>query len=221
MSTPVFPFSVWPEGILQARIPANDNSLRAEVLSKPAKTIANSAPGAPSENDLHIVGAAWGGFSTGDVVIRKSGTWLAYAPFSGWIKFNDADNSLYYFSGSAWTLWDAGDAGGTSTPVTALSSTSGVVDIDCSLGDYFTLALTENITSITFSNLPGSGKGATKMVRITQDSTARTVAWPSSFKWASGSAGAVSTANGAIDTLAITTFDNGTSWVATLAKAFA
>lgn len=116
----------------------------------------------------------------------------------------------------------SGGGGGTDmSTVTALSSSSGVVNLDCSLGDYYTLALTENVTSITFSNLPGSGHGASKMVRITQDSTARTVAWPASFKWAGGSAGAVSTASGAVDVLAISSFDNGTTWRATLAKAFA
>jgi hypothetical protein len=31
----------------------------------------------------------------------------------------------------------------------------------------------------------------------------------------------VSTASGAVDLLAITTFDNGTTWLATLAKTFA
>lgn len=105
--------------------------------------------------------------------------------------------------------------------VTALSISSGVVNIDCALGDYFTLALTANVTSITFSNLPGSGKGATKWIEIVQDSTPRTVAWPASFKWEGGSAGAVSTGSGAVDELAITTLNNGTAWKASLAKAFA
>jgi hypothetical protein len=108
-----------------------------------------------------------------------------------------------------------------SNTVTAVTSTSGVVDIDCSLGDYFTLALSENVTSITFSNLPGSGVGASKMLRITQDSTPRTVAWPASFKWEGGVAGVVSTGSGDVDVLAITSFDNGTAWMATLAKDFA
>ena len=100
-------------------------------------------------------------------------------------------------------------------------ATSGSVAIDCALGDYFTMALAGNVSGFTFSNLPAAGHGATLMIRITQDSTARTVAWPGSFKWAGGSAGAVSTAAGAVDVLAITTFDAGVSWVATLAKAFA
>lgn len=103
---------------------------------------------------------------------------------------------------------------------TALA-TSGSVATDCALGNYFTLALAGNVSTFTFSNLPGSGKGVTLMVRITQDSTPRTVGWPASFKWAGGVAGVVSTGSGAVDVLAITTFDNGTTWQATLAKAFA
>ena len=103
--------------------------------------------------------------------------------------------------------------------VSALA-TSGSVAVDFALGDYFTLALSGNVSGFTFSNMPGSGHGATLGVRITQDSTARTVAWPASFKW-SGAAPAVSTASGAIDFLIITTFDNGTTWQASLAKGFA
>lgn len=113
------------------------------------------------------------------------------------------------------------DLGADRSVVSALSISSGVVNIDCSLGDYFTLSLNANVTSITFSNLPASGHGVSLMIHITQDSTPRTVAWPASFKWAGGSAGAVSTGSGAKDVLAITTFDAGTAWSATLAKAFA
>jgi hypothetical protein len=105
--------------------------------------------------------------------------------------------------------------------VSALTPASGVVNINCALGDYFTLAPTANITSITFSNLPASGKAQTIMVRFTQDTTARTVAWPASFKWAGGSSGAVSTGSGEIDIIALTTFNQGTTWLATIAKAFA
>lgn len=105
--------------------------------------------------------------------------------------------------------------------VTAATSTSGVLTIDCAAGDYFTHALDENVTSWSITNLPGSGKGATKIIQFTQDSTPRTVAWPASFRWAGGTDGVVSTGSGVIDVLAITTFDNGTTWIATLNNAFA
>jgi hypothetical protein len=103
--------------------------------------------------------------------------------------------------------------------VTAVSSVAGVVTIDCALGDYFVLTLTENVTGWVFSNvLPG----CSIMLRIMQDAaTARTVAWPASFRWVDGTDGVVSVALGARDRLAITTDDTGTTWDATLAKGFA
>jgi hypothetical protein len=107
-------------------------------------------------------------------------------------------------------------------PVSALTNSGGTVAINCALGDYFTLSLTANVTSITFSNLPASGKGQTLMLEIKQDATgSRTATWPSSFKWASGSAGVLSTAANSVDVLALSTFDQGTTWRATLAKGFA
>jgi len=110
----------------------------------------------------------------------------------------------------------------TKNVATALTSASGVVTINCALGDYFTLTLTENVTSIVFTNTVGAGYGMTKMVQITQHaSSAKTVAWPASFKWASGSAGVVSTTLSAKDRMAITSDDNGTTWDATLANGFA
>lgn len=102
--------------------------------------------------------------------------------------------------------------------VNALPVTSGNVALDCSQGDYFKLAPTANITGWTISNVPPA---CSLMIAFTQDATVRTVAWPASFKWAGGTAGAVSATAGAKDVLAITTFDGGTTWRATLAKAFA
>lgn len=104
--------------------------------------------------------------------------------------------------------------------VTAVTPSAGTATFDYALGDYFSLAPTANVTTLAFSNLPGSGRGASLMIHFTQDSTPRTITWPASFKWAGGSAGAVSTASGAIDVIAISTFDNGTTWNATIAKAF-
>lgn len=110
---------------------------------------------------------------------------------------------------------------GVGSTTTSLSISSGAVNIDLSLGDYYTLTLTANVTSITFSNPPGAGKGYTKFIEIVQGSGPYTVAWPSSFKWQGGTAGAVSTTANAVDELAITSLDNGTTNKVTLAKAWA
>lgn len=108
---------------------------------------------------------------------------------------------------------DLASGGSSRSTVTALSIAAGVVNIDYSLGDYFTLALTANVTSITFSNLPGAGNGASLAVRLQQDGTgSRTVALPASFKQITGSDSAVQSAANAYTVLMITTFDNGTRW---------
>ena len=105
---------------------------------------------------------------------------------------------------------------------TALSISSGIVNVDCSQGDFFTLTMTTNVTSLTFSNLPAAGKAQTILIQITQNAgSAMTFAWPSSFKWPSGSAAAISTALGAVDVIAATTFDQGTTWLVNISNGYA
>lgn len=218
-AVPLLPFDVWPAGIEQAATPANDNAMRSEVLASGVVSIANTEPGSPSDYDLYIIGTTWAGYPdevVGTLAYFLDGTWYFWVPFEGLLK--NVGGTLYEYTSGAWAIVTVPAAG--RETVTALSG-SGSVAIDYALGDYFTLALTGDVTDFTFSNLPGSGKGATLMIRITQDSAPRTVTWPSSFKWAGGAAGAVSTSSGAVDVLAITTFDNGTTWQATLAKDFA
>lgn len=244
MSDPILPLAVWEEGTLQNDVPANDNALRLEALSREVLGTEDS-PTSANDGDVFIVGGSPSGdfatFDPDDLTIYRGGTWYAWAPVEGVVV--NLSGSLNQWTGSGG--WAAVGGGGGATwgtisgtlsdqsdlqsaldakaqdrrTVSALA-TSGSVGIDVSLGDYFTLALTGNVSTFTFSNLPGSGKGATLMVRITQDATPRTVGWPASFKWAAGVAGVVSTGSGAVDLLAITTFDNGTTWDATLAKAF-
>lgn len=104
---------------------------------------------------------------------------------------------------------------------TAVANSAGTVTLNYALGDYFTHVMTANVTTLAFSNLPGAGRGASLMLRITQDATPRTFAWPASFKWAGGAVPSLSTGSGVVDVLSITTFDNGATWEATLTKAFA
>jgi len=116
----------------------------------------------------------------------------------------------------------SGDAWRDISPINALANVAGVVNIDCSLGNFFTLALAANVTSITFSNLPAAGLAQSIMVAITQDpATARTVAFPAAFDWPGGTVGVVSTGLSAVDLLGISTFNQGTTWLANLAKAYA
>jgi hypothetical protein len=222
MSTPILPFASWASGTNQNSVPANDNSRRNQILNgNVISQVITAQPGSPTAGDIYIIpasatGTQWATFTAKDLAIYSGGTWYAFAPVIG-VVVNVA-GTLYRFDGSVWT-----SASGASdrNVVSVLTPASGVVTIDCALGDYFTLAPTANVTSIVFTNLPAAGKAASLMVRFTQDTTARTVAWPASFKWAGGSAGVVSTTSGARDVIAISTFDQGTTWNATIAKAFA
>lgn len=225
MSDPLLPFETWNSGITTPSIPFNNNVRRAEILSRPVISATTDAqPVSPAEGDVYVItgaasGTQWATFDEDDIAIYFGGTWTAYAPPDGLRKYvADEDEDWQFETGTGWAA--AGGGGSDRSTVSALA-TSGSVAIDYALGDYFTLALAGNVSGFTFSNLPGAGKGATLMIRITQDATPRTVAWPASFRWAGGVSGVVSTSAGAVDVLAITTFDNGTTWRATLAKAFA
>lgn len=254
MSDPIFPLAVWQSGTNENSIPANDNALRMEAISRGAISKSTTAqPGSPSDGDVYVIpaaatGAQWATFDEDDIAIYRDGTWYAWAPVdglqmviagtleawsSGWTPAGggSADAVTYDNSISGLISEDVQDAideiaaaigGSPGSALSALSILSGVVNIDCSLGDYFTLAMTANVTSVTFSNLPAAGYAQTIMIRATQDGTGnRTMTMPSSFDWASGTVGVLSTAANAVDVLALTTFNQGTNWVATLSKAHA
>src|SRR5690554_6014571 len=102
MSTPLFPLAVWQSGTNENSIPANDNALRVQVLMAPAIDVADSEPGSPSEDDIHVIGTPWGGFTANNVVIYKGGVWLEWEAFEGWIKV--IDDQQYYFDGGDWVI---------------------------------------------------------------------------------------------------------------------
>lgn len=58
---------------------------------------------------------------------------------------------------------------------TTLAISSGVVNIDWSLGNYFVVVMNANITSITFSNFPPNGIEQEATVDFVGDGTVRTV----------------------------------------------
>lgn len=107
-----------------------------------------------------------------------------------------------------------GAAAPMTTPVTALSIAGGVVNIDLSAGDMFTLALTANVTSVTFSNLPAAGSGTTKSVLIQQPDTGGpyTFALPASFKAITGTDTAIQAAASAHTELSFKSYDQGMRW---------
>lgn len=119
MSTPILPFAVWQAGTNQNSIPANDNSLRSQILNGLVISASTDVqPGSPSDGDIYIMtgaasGAQWSTFDEFDLAIFDSGTWYAFAPVEGIIvNIAGAANT---WNGSAYVAVTTGGGGGSET----------------------------------------------------------------------------------------------------------
>jgi len=109
-------------------------------------------------------------------------------------------------------------SGGTGATAINLSTsptiTSGVLDLSLATYTVFEFTLTQNVTSITLSNIPAAGTMSSFMIVITGDGTARTVTWPASFKWPSGTAPSITSTLNKKDVFVFFSSDGGSSWQA-------
>ena len=87
---------------------------------------------------------------------------------------------------------------GISEEYAAVTSSSNTVSLDLRTASNFSHDLTEN-TTISFTNPAASGKVSAATLRIIQGSTARTITWNSSIKWASDTAPTLSTGDDDVD----------------------
>jgi hypothetical protein len=97
---------------------------------------------------------------------------------------------------------------------TAPTISSGVLALNCALGNVFAVSLNAAITSITFSNIPASGTAYGLTLAFTADGTSRSVTWGSAIKWGSGTAPTLTSTSGKVDIFVLTTWDGGTTWYA-------
>lgn len=104
--------------------------------------------------------------------------------------------------------------------VTPSALTSGAtIAVDASLSNNFKLTLA---TNATLSNPTNATDGMVLNIRIKQDSTgSRTLAYGSAYKWAGGSAPALSTAANAVDLLSMYYDATNAVWACVLQKGFA
>lgn len=113
----------------------------------------------------------------------------------GWTSAADVQNALdeagvavNSLSGSIATLAPLASPTFTGTPVipnavldeksAAASGTSGTVTLDLSVCRIFTLSPSGNVTTLTISNVPASGRAVTVTLRVSQGATPRTIATP-------------------------------------------
>lgn len=96
-------------------------------------------------------------------------------------------------------------------PWQTITSSSNAVTFDMESGNHASLTLTENVTTFTFSNWTATGNVSPRLLRVIQDSTARTITWPAAVKWAAGVAPTLSTGSGDVDMFLFQTWDGGTT----------
>ena len=100
---------------------------------------------------------------------------------------------------------------GTIEESTAVTSSSNAATINLRDGNVFTHTLSENVT-YTFSNPAASGRASAFILKVTQDSSARTITWPGSVDWAAATAPTLTTTNAGVDVFAFLTVDGGTTY---------
>ena len=100
---------------------------------------------------------------------------------------------------------------GFSEEYAAVTSSSNVVSLNLRTASNFSHDLTEN-TTISFTNPADTGKVSAATLRIIQGSTARTITWNSSIKWAADTAPTLTTTDDAVDIFVFYTVDGGTTY---------
>lgn len=122
----LLPFEVWPSQIDAAADPANNNALRAEVITRPAISFIAALPGSPANGDLHVLSAAIGEEVAGTLAFYTSGTWTYWVPVIGMLKRIGATNYYTYDpdSSAEWQLYDPA-----ASAVTSVNDETGAVQV--------------------------------------------------------------------------------------------
>ena len=100
---------------------------------------------------------------------------------------------------------------GTIEEVTTVTSSSNAATINLQDGNLFEHDLTENVT-YTFSNPAASGRASSFVLKVIQDSSARTITWPSSVDWVAATAPTLTATNNGVDVFVFFTIDGGTTY---------
>lgn len=94
------------------------------------------------------------------------------------------------------------------------SISAGTLTLDLNTSTMFNVAFTSSITGITLSNVQSAGRISSFALMLTADGTARTVVWPTSFRWPGGTAPSITSTVNKVDTFMFYTVDGGTNWQA-------
>ena len=187
-----------------------DVLLQTPVISKDL----TAAPVSPADGDFYIMASAWAGIADAAVnnlaVYRSGSGWIVIEPKEGWKFECAADEITYRFDGAAWLEWSAGGSGGAGgwDALIEPAISSGVLDIDLTDPAGFAVELSEDVTTLTFRNIP-SGKVVVFTIEFTQDVTGGwEITWPAAVQ---GTPAQPATAAGAATIMSFYTRDGGTT----------
>jgi hypothetical protein len=91
----------------------------------------------------------------------------------------------------------------------------GTLTLDLSQGNLFNVAYNAAVTTLTISNTTAN-KASVFALILNYNGTAYTFTWPASIRWPSGVSPVLTNTNGKRDMFTFVTFDNGTSYNATI-----
>jgi hypothetical protein len=103
-------------------------------------------------------------------------------------------------------LKDYAETGNTVTVV------ANVLTLDLETGNHFVVTLNANVTTLTISNPPASGKWGAFTVEFVMDGTPRTVAWGASVHWPGALAPTLTSDLNCADVFMLRTRNGGSSW---------
>lgn len=112
------------------------------------------------------------------------------------------------------TIVGTAKANTTSVIKSAPSISAGTLTLNLASSAVFEVPLNANITTFTIQNIQSTGSTSSFVLALVADGTARTITWPTSFKWPAGVAPTLTSTNTKKDVFFFFTYDGGTTWQA-------
>ena len=151
------------------------------------------------------------------------------SPTNGYIWFDTSTGMLkVYYTDSDTSQWVVPVGSGSNTgtnhahnytysviPTNATTLTIDLTDTEFGMGAFYQFTLSGNITTFNITNVPTSVDTTNFILRIVQDTTARSITWPGSVLWEGGTAPTLSSGSGEIDLFSFFSTDGGTTWYGT------
>ena len=172
-----------------------------------------------AESDLPSASTYHGMFAhvhgTGKAYYSHAGNWIALAnesALSSYLTTSSASSTYAALNGATFTGEITANGGINEDHNNgALSNSNQTLTLDCHNGNNFSVTLAANITSFSVTNLPASGTAFFFTLKVTQDSSARSITWGSAVKWNAATAPTLTATSGGVDVFAFYTIDGGTT----------